>query len=172
MWFTDPKSGHITVTHAQPLPQENVQSYPRPPALELVAQTITVVFNGTLIVDTDRALRVLETHHAPTYYIPRADITGELIPAQGSSYCEWKGVARYFDVAAQGRVAARAAWCYDTPTASFSGLAGYVAFYASHMDICTVGGETVRPQPGDFYGGWHTSNLSGIVKGGPGTRHW
>lgn len=156
----------------KPLPVENVQDYPRPPVLEPVPQRITVILNDTLIVDTCDALRVLETHHAPTYYIPPDDVTGRLIPVEGSSFCEWKGVARYFDVGADGIVAARAAWCYDTPTAPFSPLANYVAFYASKMGACTVGSDMVRPQPGDFYGGWQTSNLTGIVKGGPGTRHW
>ncbi|MEM6759888.1 MAG: DUF427 domain-containing protein [Pseudomonadota bacterium] len=156
----------------QTLPVENVQHYPRPPALEAVPQRITVVLNTVVIVDTCAALRVLETHHAPTYYIPPSDITGQLIPAEGRSYCEWKGMARYFDVVADGHVAARAAWSYDDPSTRFAKLAGYVAFYANNMDACTVGGETVQPQPGDFYGGWQTSNLTGIVKGGPGTRHW
>ena len=160
------------MTLAQPLPAENVQDYPRPPALEPVPQRITVTLNGMIIVDSAKALRVLETHHAPTYYIPPSDISGQLIPVKGSSFCEWKGAARYFDVVANGRTAARSAWSYDNPNSTFSALAGYVAFYASKMDSCTVGSEMVRPQPGDFYGGWQTSNLTGIVKGAPGTRHW
>lgn len=164
--------GPSRMTQAYPLQVENVQDYPRPPALEAVPQRITIVLNGKLIVDTCNALRVLETHHAPTYYIPPDDITGQLNPAKGSSYCEWKGTARYFDVTADGHVAKRAAWSYHNPPATFARLAGYVAFYATSMDVCTVGSEVVRPQPGDFYGGWQTSNLTGTVKGGPGTRHW
>ncbi|MEM1386722.1 MAG: DUF427 domain-containing protein [Pseudomonadota bacterium] len=163
------------MTQAEPLPVENVQDYPRPPALEPVPQRISIVLNGQVIAETGGALRVLETHHAPTYYIPPGDITGALIPVKGSSFCEWKGAARYFDVSAEGadgHVATRAAWAYDSPTARFAALAGYVAFYASKMDRCTVGDEVVRPQPGDFYGGWQTSNLTGIVKGAPGTTHW
>ncbi|MEM6622156.1 MAG: DUF427 domain-containing protein [Pseudomonadota bacterium] len=160
------------MTEAEPLPLEDVQTYPRPPALEVVPQRVTVRLNGALIVDTRDALRVLETHHAPTYYIPPGDVLGELIPVSGGSFCEWKGLARYFDVAVNGQIAARAAWAYDSPTASFSRLSGHVAFYAGKMDACTVGAETVLPQPGDFYGGWQTSNLTGIVKGAPGTLHW
>ena len=30
----------------------------------------------------------------------------------------------------------------------------------------------VQPQPGDFYGGWMTSDIEGPVKGGPGTWGW
>ena len=30
----------------------------------------------------------------------------------------------------------------------------------------------MEPQPGDFYGGWVTSDIEGKVKGGPGTWGW
>ena len=77
------------------IPRENVQSYPRPPALEPVPHRITIRFGGLLVADTTRALRVLETHHAPSYYVPPDDIQAALRTAEGSSFCEWKGVARH-----------------------------------------------------------------------------
>ncbi len=125
--------------------RENVQSYPRPPALEPVAQRITVWLGGVLVAETSRALRVLETHHAPSYYLPPDDIAATLQPAQGSSFCEWKGMARYFDVIVAGKTASRAAWAYDRPTARFAALAGYVAFYAGLMDAAWVGDMRVIP---------------------------
>jgi uncharacterized protein (DUF427 family) len=154
------------------LPKENVQSYPRPPALEPVPQRIIVRLGGALVADTTRALRVLETHHAPTYYLPLQDIQATLNPAQGSSFCEWKGVARYFDVLAGPAAAPRAAWAYDTPTLPFAAIEGHVAFYAALMDEVWVGDLRVIPQPGSFYGGWVTPNLDGQIKGAPGTQHW
>jgi uncharacterized protein (DUF427 family) len=154
------------------LPRESVQSYPRPPALEPVPLRITIRLGGTLVAQTTRALRVLETHHAPSYYLPPEDIHASLRPVQGSSFCEWKGVARYFDVVVAGKTAPRAAWAYDRPTASFAALAGHVAFYAGLMDEAWVGDLRVIPQPGDFYGGWVTPNLDGRIKGAPGTQHW
>jgi len=154
------------------LPRENVQSYPRPPALEPVPQGIRALLGGVLVAETSRALRALETHHAPTYYLPREDIHATLRPTQGTSFCEWKGVARYFDVISVGKTALRAAWAYDRPSARFAALAGYVAFYAGLMDEVWVGDLRVIPQPGDFYGGWVTPNLDGQIKGAPGTRHW
>lgn len=154
------------------LPRENVQSYPRPPALEPVPQRIMIRLGRALVSETTRALRVLETHHAPSYYLPPEDIHAKLRPVPGSSFCEWKGVARYFDVIAADKTAACAAWCYDTPTAHFAALAGYVAFYAGLMDEAWVGDLRVIPQPGSFYGGWVTPNLDGQIKGAPGTQHW
>ena len=154
------------------LPRENVQSFPRPPALELVPHRIIIRLGGGLVADTTRALRVLETHHAPTYYLPPEDITATLRPYHGSSFCEWKGVARYFDVLSGDKIAHRAAWAYDRPTSGFTALAGYLAIYAGMMDEAWVGNLRVIPQPGDFYGGWVTPNLDGQIKGAPGTNHW
>lgn len=153
--------------------QESVWDYPRPPRLEDVPARISVVFNDRTIADTTRAKRVLETSHPPVYYIPPDDIDAECLnPASGESWCEWKGVARYFDVVVGEVRASRAAWYYPAPTEDFASLAGYVAFYADKMDACYVDGERAHPQPGGFYGGWITSNILGPFKGGPGTRGW
>lgn len=153
-------------------PRENVQSYPRPPALEPVPQRIRILLGGLLVAESTRALRVLETHHAPTYYLPPEDVSAVLQPAAGTSFCEWKGKARYFDVIVGETTARRAAWAYDNPTERFAPLAGYLAFYAGRVDEAWVGDTKVIPQPGDFYGGWVTPNLEGQIKGAPGTRHW
>jgi uncharacterized protein (DUF427 family) len=154
------------------LAPENVQQYPRPPALEPVAEEITVVLGGHEIVRTQRALRVLETHHAPTYYLPVEDVTAQRSEASGRSFCEWKGRARYWTLSAGGVTARRCAWDYPSPTRRFAALKDHLAIYAHAMERCTVGGVDVTPQPGDFYGGWVTPNLTGIVKGGPGTEGW
>jgi uncharacterized protein (DUF427 family) len=154
------------------LPVENVQDYPRPPRLEPVPQRVRILLSGATVADTKRALRVLETHHAPTYYLPPEDIAAELVPAGGGSHCEWKGRARYVDVRAGGRTVPRAAWCYDAPTDAFAALKGCFAFYAALMDEVWVGEVRARPQPGGFYGGWVTPNLTGRIKGAPGTMHW
>ncbi len=154
------------------LAMENVQDYPRPPALEPVPHRLRVVFSGETVAETTSALRILETHHAPTYYIPPKDIMSELTLARGTTFCEWKGRAVYFDVQVGGTTAARAAWSYQSPASPFTALAGHISFYASAMDACFVGNERVIAQPGDFYGGWVTANLRGCIKGLPGTEHW
>jgi hypothetical protein len=92
--------------------------------------------------------------------------------AGGSSWCEWKGAARYYDVVVGDRRAPRAAWSYPAPTASFAMIAGCFAFYAQLLDECLVDGERVVPQPGGFYGGWITSDVVGPFKGEPGSQGW
>lgn len=153
--------------------EEWVFDYPRPPRLETVHRTIRVILGGVLIAETHQAHRVLETSHPPTYYLPRSAFLGEVLqPAAGSSLCEWKGRADYFDVVAGGTRAPRAAWSYPAPTPAFAALAGAVALYAGAMDQCTVDGAIVVPQPGGFYGGWITPGIIGPFKGGPGTMGW
>ncbi|WP_299685910.1 DUF427 domain-containing protein [uncultured Tateyamaria sp.] len=154
------------------LPAENVQSYPRPPTLEPVTHEIRVELGDAPVAQSSAALRVLETHHAPTYYIPPEDVVADLSAAPGGSFCEWKGHAAYWTVHAGGISAQAAAWSYARPTPRFAALAGYLAFYPGLMGACWVGGVRVTPQPGDFYGGWVTPNLQGIVKGDAATRHW
>jgi uncharacterized protein (DUF427 family) len=153
--------------------QESVWDYPRPPRLEEVDKKVKVVFGGVTLAYTTRAKRVLETSHPPVYYVPPEDIrTEHLRPSEGTSYCEWKGRARYYDVVAEGREEPRAAWFYPSPTPSFASLEDYVAFYPSKMDACWLGGEKVEAQEGDFYGGWITPEIVGPFKGAPGTWGW
>ena len=153
--------------------RESVWDYPRPPRVEPTPRHLRVVFGGEVVAETRRGVRVLETSHPPVYYFPLDDVHGEFLrPAAGTSYCEWKGQASYFDVIVGDRVAPRAAWTFSTPTSGARAIAGHVAFYAGPMDACTVDGEQVTPQPGGFYGGWITSEVVGPFKGGPGSAFW
>lgn len=155
------------------LPRENVLDYPRPPALERVDLRLRVVLSGVVVAQTTRGFRVLETYHPPTYYFPPEDVLpGALLPAPGRSQCEWKGTARYFDAKTGDMVSHKAAWSYPNPTPGFRPIADYVAFYPERVEACFVGDELVGSQPGSFYGGWVTSNLTGMIKGGPGTAGW
>ncbi|HRK95949.1 MAG TPA: DUF427 domain-containing protein [Rhodospirillales bacterium] len=153
--------------------QESVWDYPRPPRLERVERHVRVVFAGQVIADARTVWRVLETSHPPSYYIAPDDVDPALLrEAQGSSFCEWKGAARYFDVVVGEAVAARAAWAYPQPTPAFAAIRDHLAVYPAAMDACTVDGERVRPQPGGFYGGWITGDVTGPFKGEPGTAGW
>ena len=162
----------------KPLPvgpgQESVWDYPRPPRCEKTSARIEIVFDGFLVASTDQAYRVLETSHPPTYYLPiDAFAPGTLeLSRRGQSWCEWKGAADYWTVVGPNRRAVDCAWSYPDPTPGYRQISGHVAVYAHAMDRCTVDGEVVTPQPGNFYGGWVTSNIVGPFKGEPGTMGW
>jgi len=153
--------------------QESVWDYPRPPRIERSAQRIIVRLGGIVIADTTDAVRVLETSHPPVYYLPRSAFRpGSLEPAAGRTTCEYKGTASYLSVVTPERREEAAAWTYPVPWTGYQELVDRVAVYPGRMDSCTVDGETVRAQPGDFYGGWITSRVVGPFKGAPGTRGW
>ena len=153
--------------------QESVWDYPRPPRVEAVDTRVTITLGGETIVDTRDVVRVLETSHPPVYYLRIDDFAaGVVAPGSGSSYCEFKGSARYLDLRGGGRHAPRAAWNYPSPSPGFELLADRIAVYAGHVDRCTVDGETALAQPGRFYGGWITSNIAGPFKGGAGSLGW
>ena len=148
---------------------ERVRDYPRPPRLDACQDQIRVEVLGEVLVETQRSLRVLETFHPPTYYLPpEAMNQGLLVPAPGRhSFCEWKGVASYYDVVAGEQRINRAVWTYNHPSERFRELAGWFALYPGQMDGCWVNGERVIPQQGGFYGGWITSQVEGPFKGDP-----
>ena len=154
----------------QPQPgQESVWDYPRPPRLELCTKKVLILLDKVVIAASSRSQRVLETSHPPVYYIPPEDIALEYLEATTQqSYCEWKGVALYYNI--KGRE--KAAWFYPQPTAAFAAIKDYVAFYPAMMDECYVGEERVQPQPGGFYGGWITSDIVGPFKGEVGSWGW
>ena len=163
--------------HPRPDPvgpgQESVWDYPRPPSAEVTSRHVVVELSGRVIADSVRAIRVCETSHPPVYYVPRDDIAdGVLEQASGSSWCEWKGAATYWDAVADGRRSAAVGWSYEDPTPGFEHLRGAVAFYPGRVDRATVDGEQVTPQPGGFYGGWITAEIAGPVKGAPGSLGW
>ena len=153
--------------------QESVWDYPRPPRIDPSGERVEVVLGGVMVAGTTSSLRVLETSHPPAYYLPYAGFTdGVLVPVSGSTYCESKGHASYFDVVAGGVRMARAAWTYRDPSPGFEALRDHVSVMPGAMDRCTVDGEVVQPQAGGFYGGWITARVAGPFKGGPGTFGW
>ena len=149
--------------------RERVAAYPRPPALVPCHRHVRVEALGLPLAETHHSLRVLETFHPPSFYLPPEAFDPRLLrPAGGRSFCEWKGVARYFTVVApDGRSLERVLWQYPTPTPAYAALAGWFALYPAPMDGCWLDGERVRPQPGGFYGGWITDDLVGPFKGDP-----
>jgi uncharacterized protein (DUF427 family) len=176
--------------------QESVWDYPRPPACVSSPRHVVVRLGGQLVADTRSAWRVLETSHPPTWYLPQADVLpGVLQPSRArSTFCEWKGPATYWDVAVpgvdvdgngdvdwdgagtgagddDGQLLEAAAWSYEDPTPGFTAITGHLAFSPSRL-TCTVDGETVRPQEGNFYAGWITDDVVGPFKGAPGTLGW
>ena len=153
---------------------ERVWDYPRPPAVSPARRRVRVELAGELLADSTHALRVLETSHPPTVYVPASDVRHGLLTPSGarSTWCEHKGAASYLDAAVGDRRVRAVAWTYKAPARGYEALRGHVAFYPGRVDAAWMGDEWVRAQEGDFYGGWITADLVGPFKGAPDTRGW
>ena len=146
--------------------------YPRPPALREDPRSVEIHAAGVAIARADGCVRVLETASPPTVYLHPDTITWtRLERTTGTSHCEWKGSATYWDVIVGDNRFEQAGWSYEAPYPAFAAIEGHVAFYPGRVD-CRLGGERVQPQPGGFYGGWVTSEVIGPFKGEPGTGGW
>jgi uncharacterized protein (DUF427 family) len=148
--------------------QESVWDYPRPPKVEMTTKKVQVVFNDTVIAETTHAVRVLQTGHPPVYYIPREDVQMKYLTATSkNSTCEFKGTSYYYDVKVGSKTVAAAGWSYPEPTKGYEAIKDYLAFYPRMMDACYVDGERVTPEPGQYFGGWVTSDIVGPFEGEP-----
>ena len=153
---------------------EHVWDYPRPPAVEPCMARVRVELGGETLADSRSALRVLETSHPPTIYVPPAEVRLELLTesSAGNTWCEFKGGARYLDAIIDGRRFEAVAWTFPAPTPQYMAIRKYVAFYPGRVDAAYFDDELVTSQEGDFYGGWITRDLVGPFKGPPGTLGW
>lgn len=148
--------------------QRSVWDFPRPPVIEPVDVALRVEFGGLVVARTEQGRCVLETAGAPTYYFPPRDVIGDLIQRTERTFlCEWKGVSNATSVGA----ISDAGWVLTAVFPEFISLFGWYAFYPQQLQ-CFVGDEQVRAQPGGYYGGWVTHDLTGPIKGAPGSGSW
>lgn len=148
--------------------QESVWDYPRPPAYLPEHRRVEIFAGESLVAATDAAIRVCETGGPPNLYLPPTAVaTDLLIRSSRKTFCEWKGEASYFHVQGTGRRIDDALWCYPDPFPEAASIAGYFSCYPALLR-CVLAGETVRAQPGGYYGGWITDEVVGPFKGEPG----
>src|ERR1700709_610707 len=96
---------------------ESVWDYPRPPRLEAIPQRIRIVHRGVTVADSSAAFRVLETSHPPGYHIPPKYLISVPLTRSTSrkSFCEFKGMAEYWNLVVGGTTIRDAAWSYPQP---------------------------------------------------------
>src|SRR5262245_3795322 len=103
--------------------------------IETSTAHVRVEFNGEVVADTRRPLLVLESRHDPVYYVPRQDVKmAHLVATTHTSYCPFKGHARYWSIKVGQRSSENAVWAYDEPYDEAQQLRGYVAFYPDRVD--------------------------------------
>lgn len=113
---------------------------------------VRVEFAGQVVADSRRTKLQHETGLLPVYYFPVDDVRTDLLtPTDTTTYCPWKGHARYWSVRVGERSAADAVWGYDEPLESAPPLAGYRAFDWAAMDRWLEEDDEVLVHPRDPY---------------------
>lgn len=104
-----------------------------------------VARNGErVIADSRRALALYESGFAPRWYVPRADVDeSALTPAEDQTFCPYKGLASYYDIAG----AHRAAWSYQDAWPEVGRISGLVSFEPDKVAV-DLDGARLRPEPG------------------------
>lgn len=103
--------------------------------LEPDPRRVRVRVEGEVVADSRRTLLVQETNHDAVIYFPLEDLRRELISrSDHGSFCPFKGEASYWTLRIGDHVVENAIWGYESPFEEVAGLAGFVAFYADHVE--------------------------------------
>ncbi len=97
-----------------------------------------------LVADSTRPLVLYESGFAPRWYVPSSDIEGSaLTPVEGQTFCPYKGLASYYDIAD----ARRAAWSYQNAWTEVARISGLVSFEPDKVMV-HLDGVQLRLEPG------------------------
>jgi len=118
--------------------------------IEQSPRRVRVAFAGATIVDTTRALLLLEQNHLPVYYVPIADVRMDLMtPTDHRTHCPYKGDASYWTIRVGDRTAENAVWGYKDPFEECLPIKGTVAFYWNRVDHWYEEDEEIFVHPRD-----------------------
>ena len=132
---------------------ERIYVHARDPLLRVDAlrssRRVRVEIAGTTIAESSRPVLLFETGLVTRYYLPPADVRQNLLrPSPTYTLCPYKGRARYYHLALDGRRFEDVAWQYARSLPSVAAVAGHLAFWNEREDTTIyVGGEPLE-RPG------------------------
>jgi uncharacterized protein (DUF427 family) len=128
---------------------EEIAGHPRDPFhrvdVRASSRHVQLSLDGRLLAESSRPALVFETMLPPRYYLPRDDVTVELIASGTRTWCAYKGEASYFSVDLGDRVVEDLAWSYRAPLPDAVELGGRIAFFDERVDLVVDG--VPRPRP-------------------------
>ena len=109
------------------------------------SRQVQLELDGVVLADSSRPVLLFETMLPTRYYLPRADVTAELIPSDTKTWCAYKGQASYYSVRVGGQLVPDIAWYYTDPRHDALQVRDLIAFFTERVDV-TLDGER-RPRP-------------------------
>jgi uncharacterized protein (DUF427 family) len=103
---------------------------------------------GETVVDTTRAMLMLEEELSPVYYFLPEDVRMDLLArTDHATHCPYKGDASYWSLKVGGETRENAVWSYEGPYGEVAEIGGYLAFYWDRVDHWYEEDEKVLGQP-------------------------
>ena len=109
------------------------------------SRQVRLELDGQLLAVSSRPVLLFETMLPTRYYLPRADVTAELVPSPTTTWCAYKGEASYFSVSAGGRLVPDIAWSYPDPQHDAARVRDLIAFFDERIDVVLDGERRARP---------------------------
>ena len=108
--------------------------------IEKQHRPVTVRFGGMVIAESRKAVTLYEADYQPVQYIPLADVKTEYLEeSDHTTYCPYKGEAKYWTLKVDGRTLHDVVWHYPKPFDECAQLIGYVSFYPHKVEVDVAG---------------------------------
>ena len=109
------------------------------------SRQVRLALDGEVLADSSRPVLLFETMLPTRYYLPRVDVTAELVPSSTRTWCAYKGQASYFSAQVGDRLVPDIAWSYPDPQHDAARVRDLIAFFDERIDV-TLDGQR-RPRP-------------------------
>ena len=97
---------------------------------------VRVSFRGQLLAESRDPVLLTEGRLPERWYLPRADVSAELVDSEKHSRCPFKGKASYHSIKLpDGEILRDVAWYYPEPLESVADIADRVCFYNDRVDL-------------------------------------
>jgi uncharacterized protein (DUF427 family) len=83
------------------------------------------VWNHVVLAESDNTILLEGNHYFPLESI----VPAHFEPSTHTSVCSWKGTAKYYSIAVDGKRNDNAAWYYPDPKDAAKSIQGRVAFW-------------------------------------------
>ena len=109
------------------------------------SRQVRLELDGQVLAVSSRPVLLFETMLPTRYYLPRADVTAELVPSSTGTWCAYKGQASYFSASVGGRLVSDIAWSYPDPQHDAARVRDLIAFFDERIDVVLDGERRARP---------------------------
>jgi uncharacterized protein (DUF427 family) len=109
------------------------------------SRQVRLELDGQVLAVSSRPVLLFETMLPTRYYLPRADVTAELVASSTRTWCAYKGQASYFSASVGGRLVPDIAWTYSDPQHDAARVRDLIAFFDERIDVVLDGQRRARP---------------------------